>query len=94
MSICARKKDVKLSYEGETFFVGGVDQDSKAVLCDDGEQVVGVGGAVNSSGAALVTMFSVDSQDPDLTPDDGATVTVDNFDPSLIVSEAFAVCAK
>jgi len=92
--ICARNKDVKLDYESEAQTVSGEDQGSAGVLCDEGEQVVGVGGDVNASGAALVTMFSTDSQDSDLTPDDGASVTVDNFNPLDILPEAYAVCAK
>ena len=92
--MCARNKDVKLRYESEGLTVLTQDQNSGGALCEEDEEVVGVGGAANSQNAALVSIFSIDTNDPDTTLDDGVDVIVDNFNVTAISPEAYAVCAK
>jgi len=93
-AICVEPGDFRPRYRSGSFTAGTQDQDFGTKSCRTGDQVVGLGGATNATGSALVTIFGMDNaSDDDLTLDNGATVTVDNFNISQdIFPEVYAVC--
>ena len=93
-AICVSREDFKPRYYSGSFTADNQAQDTGAEVCGTGERVVGLGGATNATGSAIVTIFGVDSTDNDLKLDDGTSLTVDNFNTSLdIFPETYAVCA-
>jgi hypothetical protein len=93
-AICVEGEDFKPRYYEESFVADNAGQDTGTEVCGAGKRVVGLGGATNATATALVSIFGIDTADNDLKLDDGATVTVDNFNPSIdIFPEAYAVCA-
>ncbi len=95
-AICAERGEIELKYRSKSFEAGDQEQSTGASTCRAGEQAIGLGADTNASGSALTTLIGKDSKkDNDSKLDDGTSVTVDNYKPSLKISpEAHAICAE
>ena len=94
--ICAEPGEIKPTYRTDSFTVDDESQNSGVVPCRPDERLIGLGGATNATSSALTTIFGDDSKkDSNTKLDDGTSVTVDNYNPTLeILPEAYAVCVK
>ena len=92
---CLSDEDAKVKARQGLFDSPMDDQSGGDVFCKASEKLVGVGADLPTQQGAVTSIFGADSpDDPNLTLDDGAMVTVDNQGDQDLDAEAHAVCAR